>query len=55
MRTFIGIDPGATGAIAWKHPSGMDWGVFDLPVIKVGKQKQMDALELLILIDEDQE
>lgn len=52
MTTYVGIDPGITGAVAWI--AGRDYGVFDLPTMTAsdkGKIKWMvDAEELSFLL-----
>jgi hypothetical protein len=50
--TYVGVDPGITGAVAWI--SGRDYGVFDLPTMTAsdnGKVRWMvDGAELAYLL-----
>lgn len=55
MTTIIGIDPGATGALAWigpKHPKRVSIAVVDLPAITTTKSgKKRTKLNVLSLMD----
>lgn len=47
---IIGIDVGVTGAISAIRDDGAFEGVWDLPVMQLGKSKWIDALELLSIL-----
>jgi len=51
MRAFLGIDPGATGALALYQPETADLTVFDVPTLKIGKKTAVDHYALARIVD----
>ena len=47
--TILGIDPGLSGALAFLGPSGLV--IHDMPVLTVGKKREIDEIELARIID----
>jgi crossover junction endodeoxyribonuclease RuvC len=47
--TILGIDPGLSGALAFLGPDGLV--IRDMPVLTVGKKREIDEIELARLID----
>ena len=51
MRAFLGIDPGATGALALYQPEIVGLTVFDVPTLKIGKKTAVDHYALARIVD----
>ena len=49
-RTYLGIDPGLTGAIARLRDGEVE--CFDMPLMKVGKRKVCDEMRTVLLLNE---
>ena len=54
MKTILGIDPGATGALAWLSPVGIKQ-IVDMPTLRLTRnsrnRKEVDHVELARLLD----
>ena len=53
---FIGIDPGVSGAVAMLRTTARrkrvrSWEVHDIPTVKVGKRREVDATKLFDMLD----